>query len=78
MNTDVLSLVYDVSGYDKPNTNGEDVLGINTSISSDGVCKHTQFKEYCVKNFGTSYAAEDCTTSRGEKSEYDREKGIPC
>ena len=63
MDTDVLSLVYDVSGYDKPNTNGEDILGINTSISSDGVCKHTQFKDYCVEDLGKNYASEDCTTS---------------
>ena len=74
--TNVLSMIYDVSGYEKPNTVGKDIFGINTS-SVGNSC--VEYGSYCVNDLGNDYTAIACTgglnanycgTASGNTSDY--------
>ena len=64
MNTNVISLIFDVSEDDN-NKIGEDIFQKNTNLGSSGVCEHTKVGDYCIKVLGTDYEALDCSSEIG-------------
>ena len=61
MNTNVMSIIFDVS-EDDTNKINEDIFIKNTNFgSSSGPCDGVKIADYCVKDFGTDYSAIPCT-----------------
>ena len=69
VSTNAISMVYDVNGYTKPNTNGKDILGINSNIGGKGTdCE--QKGDLCVTDLGTNYKAIPCLANTGVNPEW--------
>ena len=63
ISTNALSVLYDVSGYSKPNMFGKDLYTINSTLGS-GENSCTQIGEYfCIKDLGTNYKSISCAYS---------------
>ena len=62
MNTNVLSMVFDVSEDDNNKIN-EDIFIKNTNFGSSGPCDGVKIGDYCVKDFGTDYDYIDCSST---------------
>mgnify|MGYP003342538412 CR=1 FL=1 len=82
LDTEILSVLYDVTGYEKPNVITQDLRGINSAIVQESLVECTQIGNYyCIKDLGTNYEKLDCRyddintdycmLGRGTKSEED-------
>ena len=71
MGTNAISVLYDVSGFEKPNMVGEDIIGINASLTGSGIQCTTigKYSEYCIVDFGTNYESVNCSKA-GYNEEY--------
>ena len=62
LKTDVVSVLYDVSGQEIPNTVSYDIKSINTKLQlTADDCK--QVGDYCILDIGTDYSAFDCSAT---------------
>lgn len=60
--TNALSVVYDVSGFSKPNMFEKDLYTINSTLGGGENC--TEIGEYfCIKDLGTNYKSISCAYS---------------
>ena len=66
ISTGALTILYDINGIAKPNTNNKDIRGINTILGSTNGCN--QIGNYCITILGTDYSPLPCRL--GLNSEY--------
>ena len=62
MNTNVISMIFDVSEDDN-NKIGEDIFQKNTNLGSSGVCEHTKVGDYCIKDLTEQATYIDCSST---------------
>ena len=63
MNTNVISMIFDVSEDDN-NKIGEDIFQKNTNLGSSGICEHTKVGDYCIIVLDTNDFL-DCSSTIG-------------
>ena len=64
-----LFIIYSLNGYEKPNRNEQDIIGINTSKANSGV---VQVGKYQILDLGENYSTLSCTESlaNGQNKDY--------
>ena len=71
MTTSAVSVVFDTSGYEKPNQVGIDITGVNAMLGDAATSTEcVDVGTYCVTNLGTGYDPIPCIAGTGVHSEY--------